>query len=88
MKRTSTEPTLVIPRSDLPPVSTAPGPTIEQLADVERARRDLVETLVPCPAGCVQGMVTVERRARLLDMLDPPAELDEVAELDEPGDAP
>lgn len=48
-KRTTSEPTLVIPRESLRPVSKIHGPTIEQLATVERARRDLAETLVPCP---------------------------------------
>lgn len=54
-KRTeSAEMTVVRPRDSLPPISSVPGPTIEQIDDVERARRhaqDDVETLVGCP-GC------------------------------------
>lgn len=73
-KRTeSTEMTAVIPRPDLPPRSTVPGPTIEQLADIERARRDAqddVDTLVACPGPCAtcpvchgEHMVAAERAA-------------------------
>jgi hypothetical protein len=52
------------------PTTDVSGPTIEQLADIERARRDLaeqVETLVTCPqcagCGCCGGlhMVSQER---------------------------
>lgn len=83
-RRTTTEPTLVIDRASLPPVSRVPGPTIEQLADIERVRRDLenaVETMVPCPAcancgGCKGVHMVSPERARQLRT--PPT-------LDEPG---
>jgi hypothetical protein len=42
------------------PASTIPGPTIEQLADLERARRDAAmerDTLMPCPM-CRAATVT------------------------------
>jgi hypothetical protein len=51
-KDSSLELTAVRPR---PPLSDIPGPTIEQLADIERARRDAedaIATLVPCPGPC------------------------------------
>lgn len=55
-KRYESELTLVIDRDKLPPRSTTMGPTIEQLADIERARRDLEDempTMDACPApGC------------------------------------
>ncbi len=54
--------------SDSPsPPSAIRGPTIEQLADIERAQRDLEDTLVPCPkcalCDCCHGvsMVSVGR---------------------------
>jgi hypothetical protein len=72
-KRTeSQEITLVVPRSSLPPVSVVPGPTVEQIAEVERVRRETAQrriTLVPCPAceccPTCEGtrMVTPERSA-------------------------
>jgi len=59
-KRTeSAEITIVCPSSPrvpLAPVSTVPGPTVEQIADVERARREAqndIETLVACPGPCM-----------------------------------
>jgi hypothetical protein len=67
------------------PVSRAVGPTIEQLADIERAGRDMAEaaeTLVPCPAceHCdpCRGthMVPIARAASMR----------ETPGLDEPGD--
>lgn len=59
----------------------------DALRPIARAVDRNAETLVPCPAGCVEGMVTVERRRVLLDLLDPPAELpdEDLVELDEPG---
>jgi hypothetical protein len=36
-----------------PPLSDIPGPSIEMLADIERARRDIedaIDTMVPCAA--------------------------------------
>jgi hypothetical protein len=84
-KRTASgELTLPIPRHELAPVSavsgdssapasSVPGPTIEQLADIERARRDAEderETLVECPGPCRDcpccrgtGMVSPTRAA-------------------------
>lgn len=68
----STELTVVRPRDSLPPTSTVAGMTIEQLADVARARRDAqddVDTLVACPgcSGCTcckgEHMVSAERAA-------------------------
>jgi hypothetical protein len=58
----SDEMTAVLPRA---PVSEVPGPTIEQLADVERMKRDAqdAETLVSCPWCCGEGMVTPEKHA-------------------------
>lgn len=86
-KRSTTEPTLVIDRDALPPVSRAVGPTIEQLADIERARRDIAEsaeTLVPCPAcehcGPCRGTHMVPP-ARAAAMRETPS-------LDDPGEAP
>lgn len=77
-KRFESELTVVIDRSKLPPkespVSTIPGPTIEHLAEIERARRDAqdaTETLVACPGPCGacrvcrgKGMVSAERAAK------------------------
>lgn len=63
-KRFESDLTLVIDRDKLPPkpspsiapLSTAMGPTIEQLADIKRAERDIEDetpTLDACPAaGC------------------------------------
>lgn len=64
----------------IPREALAPTPAVDRNA----------ETLVPCPAGCQDGMVTIERRRELLELLDPPAELadDDLVELDEPGDEP
>lgn len=71
-KDSSLEMTAVRPRPTLDdePASTTTGPSIEQLADIERARRDAqdeIPTLVPCPgcAGCRvcgdERMVSAER---------------------------
>lgn len=54
-RTSSTEMTVVRPREALPPTAAAPmaGPTIEELADRERARRDAqdaIPTMVECPA--------------------------------------
>jgi len=78
--------TLVIDRDKLPPTpSTVPGPTIDMLADIERARRDSqddVETLVACEGPCSTcpccagaHMMSVERWAewRRLNSSDPEA---------------
>lgn len=89
-KRTeSQELTLVSPRSSLPPVSAIPGPTIEQLADIERARRDLedsIDTLVACPGPCTTcpccngaHMVTHARRQQWLEENEPPPSRPEAA---------
>lgn len=62
-RTSSSELTAVLPR---PVLSTIPGPTIEQLADVERARRDAqdaIGTLVGCEWCCGAGMVTPEKAA-------------------------
>lgn len=68
-KRTeSTELTIVRPRNPLPPVSTMPGPTIEQLAEMEEAHRALLrsrETQMECP-WCHEGLVSVEQHAEWL----------------------
>ena len=73
--------TAVRPRPELAPVSTATGPTIEQLADVARARRDAedsIDTMVPCPScascpGCGgTHLVTVDRAAFLRSLEEPP----------------
>ena len=59
-----------------------PGPTVEQLADVARARRDLedsIDTLVACPAcaACATcrglHMVSVERAAAYRSEEPPPS---------------
>lgn len=53
-KRFESELTVVIDRDLLPPKpSTIPGPTIDMLAEIARAKRDLeddVDTMVPCAA--------------------------------------
>lgn len=48
--------------------TTPPGPTIDQLADIARARRDAMdaETLVACPWCCGDGMVSAEVRTEWL----------------------
>lgn len=59
------EMTLVRPREDLSPISSMPGPTIEQLADREHARRDIEDaapTLVACPAAGCADCTTCEGR--------------------------
>ncbi len=60
-KRFESELTVIIDRSKLPPPS---GPTIEQLADIERARRDAQddrETQCECP-WCHIGLVSFAQR--------------------------
>jgi len=57
------EMTAIVPRPE--PMSVVPGPTIEQIADVERLRRE-APTLVPCPWCAGLGMVSVDRRAEWL----------------------
>ena len=79
-KRTasSDEMTAVTMRPDIPLTSTVPGPTIEQLVDVERARRDIedaTETMVPCPAcqhcaGCGDLRLVTLDRANFLRALE------------------
>ena len=65
-KRFESELTVVIdrtklpPKPDLDPISTIAGMTIEQLADVQRARRDAEqdrETQMECP-WCHVGLVS------------------------------
>lgn len=73
-KRFESELTVVIDRDRLPPRSTVVGVTIDQLADIARARRDAqdaTETLVACPGPCGacrvcrgKGMVSAERAAK------------------------
>lgn len=68
-KRYESDLTIVIDRDLLPPLSTVPGPTIEQLADIERVRRDLEdsrETQMECP-WCHNGLVTPAQRAAWLE---------------------
>ncbi len=64
-KRFESELTVIIDRSKLPPV----GPSIEQLADIERARRDAEqerETQMECP-WCKNGLCTPQQRAAWLE---------------------
>lgn len=68
--RTSTEPTLVIPRDALPPV--------------KRVDRE-APTMVPCPACEGDGMVTIERKGFILEKLAEPIDT-VLVELDEPGE--
>lgn len=62
----------------------------DALRPIARAIDRNAETLVPCPAGCIEGLVTHARRRELLELLAPPAELpdEDLVELDEPGDEP
>jgi hypothetical protein len=75
-KRFESELTVVIDRDKLPPkpeaapASTVFGPTAMQLADIERARRDIEDakdrpTMMTCP-WCDDGLVTPEKRAEWL----------------------
>lgn len=96
-KRTeSTELTVVRPRESLPPVSSVPGPTIEQLDDVERMRREVqddIETLVGCP-GCAdcavcrgEHMISADRAAeyrRQKALLDAEDDADEMNQNPDP----
>lgn len=81
-RRTTTEPTLVIPREALAPVSR---PILVTDAGDDEAEP---ETLVPCPANCRNGMVTHERRERLRALLTIEAVDDLQAELDDPAEEP
>ena len=90
-KRTeSTELTIVRPRDSLPPRSSVPGPTIDQLAAIARSRLEAEDgriTLQPCPL-CHDGLITptkreafLERYPELADDQPPPSQPD-------PGSAP
>lgn len=79
--RFASQPTVIIDRSKLPPVG---GLTIEELADAERARRDLAmerDTQMPCPL-CIVGLVTPQQRAYWL------ARYPELAEHEPPPSQP
>lgn len=69
-KRTSTEPTLVIPREALRPIARV----------VDRN----APTLVPCPGCDGAGMVHIERRAFILERLAEPVDPIAIVEVDEP----
>ena len=64
-KRTeSAELTIAIPRESLPPTSTVAGMTVDMLADIKRAQRDLEddrETQMECP-WCRVGLVSATQR--------------------------
>ncbi len=65
-RTSSSELTAVLPR---PALTDVHGPTIEQLADVERARRDAEqerETQMECP-WCLNGLCTPQQRAAWLE---------------------
>lgn len=76
-KKYSTEPTLVIPRESLAPVSR---PIHVEIVDDEREIDRDAETLVECPCCDGQGMVTVQRRGELAARFAPV--------LDDPGETP
>lgn len=61
-KRTTTEPTLVIPKDSLPPADKSSDDIT--LEEHMRLRRE-APTLVPCP-WCDNGMVTHEKRQEWL----------------------
>jgi hypothetical protein len=59
--RFASQPTVIIDRTKLPPVA---GHTNEELADAERARRDLAmdrDTLMPCPMCHAPSVTHVQR---------------------------
>lgn len=77
-KRTSTEPTLVIPRDMLAPVSSPKIHVTDETDEPLLCEEKEPETMVPCPARCTAGMVSQERERELVKLL----------QADDPGEAP